>query len=566
MSATSLLLHLGGLVALLLWGIHMVHSGVVRAFGGRLRQFLSIALRNRWTAFLAGLGITTVLQSSTAVALMSTSFIAAGLMTLVSGLAVTLGANVGTTLIVQLLTFDVAAAAPAFILAGLVIFKKGGKTRLHDLGRASIGLGLILLALHLIITTIEPAEKATALRNLFALVSADPILDVAIAAILTWAAHSSVAIVLLVMTLAAQHIVPPETALALVLGANLGNVIPQYFAAGTNSSARRLAVGNLIIRGTGCIIAIPLIGTLAQGMAHLEASPARQVADFHTLFNLVLAIAFIGVLEPLARLCSLFHPAGAVLNEPGKPLYISTSTARSAPVALANATREVLRIVDMVETMLKTFIRALKSDDRKLLAELSSMDDALDSLHTAVKLHVMEISGNELSEHDEKRCAQILTFTINLEHIGDILDKSLREIAAKKIKHRLSFSPEGLRDIEGMHESLIEDLQLATRVFLAGDEPSARRLLEQKEAMRDIEHAALANHLRRLRERRAVSVETSGLHIDIVRDLKRIAAHIASIAYPILDEHGALFQSRLRGRPDTQDVGESSSPAKPRPH
>jgi len=127
MSATLILFHLAGFVALLLWGMHMVHSGIVRAFGGHLRQFLAIGLKSRWKAFFAGMAITAVLQSSTATALMSTSFVAAGFMTLVPALAVTLGANVGTTLIVQVLTFPVAALAPPFVLAGLIAFKKGGK-------------------------------------------------------------------------------------------------------------------------------------------------------------------------------------------------------------------------------------------------------------------------------------------------------------------------------------------------------------------------------------------------------------------------------------------------------
>ncbi|HWB44851.1 MAG TPA: Na/Pi symporter, partial [Hyphomicrobiaceae bacterium] len=226
MPATFTLLHLAGYVALLLWGMHMVHTGIVRAYGGNLRQVLATALRSRWTALLAGTGITALLQSSTALALMSTSFIADGYIGLVPALAVTLGANVGTTLIVQLLTFDIFAIAPVFVLAGVIAFKQGSKTRTHDLGRVAIGVGLILLALHLIVVTIRPVEQAAALRELFGLLSHDPVVDIAIAALLTWAAYSSVAIVLLVMTLASEHIVSGPAALALVLGANLGNIIP----------------------------------------------------------------------------------------------------------------------------------------------------------------------------------------------------------------------------------------------------------------------------------------------------------------------------------------------------
>jgi phosphate:Na+ symporter len=546
MPATLILLHLAGYVALLLWGMHMVHTGIVRAFGGQLRQALAIGLKSRWKAFLAGLGITAVLQSSTATALMSTSFIAGGFMTLVTALAVTLGANVGTTLIVQVLTFNVAAIAPVFVLAGVIAFNRGGKTRTRDLGRVSIGIGLILLALHLIIATIQPVEKAAALRALFAMLSGDPIIDIAIAAVLTWAAYSSVAVVLLIMTLAAQQIIPGEAALAFVLGANLGNVIPQYLAAGTNVAARQLALGNLIVRAAGCLVAIPLLPWLTGAMAALEASPARQVADFHTLFNLALAVVFIGLLDPLARLCTQLMPAAPSSNDPGRPQYIKPAAGGALSLALADAAREVLRMIDIVESMLRTFLEALQNDDRKLLAKLPPMDDALDRLHSAVKLHLTAISRREgLDSTDSKRCADILAFTINLEHIGDILDRSLRGMAAKKIKLGLSFSPEGLQEIADMHQHLLDNLHLATSVFMMGDLHAARTLLAEKDRMRDLEQAATANHLRRLREGLPQSIETSTLHLDIARDLKRIAAHIASVAYPILEQGGALRRSRL---------------------
>jgi phosphate:Na+ symporter len=546
MSVTFILLHLAGFVALLLWGMHMVHTGIVRAFGGNLRQLLASGLNNRCKAFLAGMGLTALLQSSTATALMATSFVAAGFITLVPALAVTLGANVGTTLIVQVLTFDVAALAPIFVLVGLIAFNRGGKTRTRDLGRVAIGIGLILLALHLIITAIEPVEKAQALRALFTLLASDPLIDVALAALLTWAAYSSVAVVLLVMTLAAQQIVAPVAAMALVLGANLGNVIPQFFAAGASNDARRLALANLLVRGVGCVIAIPLLPWLTHLMTSLEASPARQVADFHSLFNLTLSLVFIPLLDPLAKLCARLLPCPTTVNDPGKPQYLDPAVVGTPNLALADAAREVLRMVDLVENMLRTFFEALKNDDRKLLSKLAAMDDAIDTLHNAVKLHLTAISREDaLSEADARRCSDILAFTINLEHVGDILDKSLRDIAAKKIKNRLTFSPEGLQEIADMHRHLLDNLHLATSVFMMGDLQAARTLLAEKDRMRDLEQAATANHFERLREGRTQSLETSSLHIDIARDLKRIAAHIASVAYPILEQSGALRRTRL---------------------
>jgi phosphate:Na+ symporter len=325
MSGSLTLLQLAGNVALLLWGLHMVHSGVLRAFGSDLRRLLGAALSNRGKALLAGLGVTALLQSSTATGLMAASFLASGVVELVPALAVMLGANIGTTLIVQLLTFDVAAVAPVLILLGVIAFKQSGKTRTRDLGRAGIGLGLVLLSLHLILVTVEPVEKAGVVRDLFAVLSGHPLLSIVIGALMTWAAYSSIAVVLLAMSLAAAQIVAPDVALALVLGANLGNVIPQWLGAGKSNPARRLALGNLIVRGIGCALVLPFLPQIGRVLSGFEADPARLAANFHTLFNIVLAVLFFGLLGPLARLCTRLLPAPAAAD-PATPRYIDNAS------------------------------------------------------------------------------------------------------------------------------------------------------------------------------------------------------------------------------------------------
>ena len=201
-----ILLDLTGGVALLLWGLHMVHSGIVRAFGSNLRRFLGRALRSRVLAFGAGIFVTALLQSSTATGLMTASFVSGGTVDLVPALAIMLGANVGTTLIVQLLSFNVTAVSPLLFVIGVVAFKRGKLPRTRDLGRVAIGVGLMLLSLHILLDTLAPAETAPAVRTLLAATTRDPILCLLGAAALTWAAHSSVTVVLLVMSLAYSRV------------------------------------------------------------------------------------------------------------------------------------------------------------------------------------------------------------------------------------------------------------------------------------------------------------------------------------------------------------------------
>ena len=258
------LIDLAGTIALLLWGVRMVQTGIQRGFGPRLGVMLAGALRNRFLAFLSGLGVTACLQSSTATGLMLTGFAAGGFVELVPALAVMLGANVGTTLIVQVLSVNIAGLAPCLFLIGLLMFNRGDATRTRDLGRVAIGLGLMLLSLHQLLEVITPYEDVPSLRLLMGALATEPVLGVLLAAIVTWAAHSSVAIVLLVMSFAAKGVIPPEAAFALVLGANLGTAINPLLegVSGGDPSARRLPIGNLLNRALGCglaLLALPVI-------------------------------------------------------------------------------------------------------------------------------------------------------------------------------------------------------------------------------------------------------------------------------------------------------------------
>ena len=545
---SMILLDLSGGVALLLWGLHMVHSGIVRAFGSDLRRLLGIALRNRFLALLAGIFVTALLQSSTATGLMTASFVSGGAVDLVPALAIMLGANVGTTLIVQVLSFNVSAVAPLLFVVGLIAFKRGGRTRTRDLGRVAIGVGLMLLSLHILLDTLAPAEEAPVVRALLAAVTGEPLLCMLIAAALTWAAHSSVAVVLLVMSLAYSGFITPTAALALVLGANLGSAINPLVEGSQagNPATRRLPFGNLLNRVIGCGLVLPFLHPIAEALQRIEPNPSRLAADFHTVFNVVLALVFILPLGGLASLLTRFLPETKKPSDPATPLYLDETAIDTPSVALVCAARETLHIGDIIETMLRRTMTALMTDDRKLVAEISRMDNAVDGLDEAVKLYVTKLTRESLDDRDGRRAMEIIAFSINLEHVGDIVDKNLMELAAKKIKRRLVFSNEGAAELAAFHQEVLDNLKLAFSVFMSGDVRMARRLLAEKSELRTAEIAAAESHLARLREGRPESIESSSLHLDILRDLKRIHSHICSVAYPVLEEAGELQPNRLK--------------------
>ena len=550
--ATLLLLNLAASVALLLWGVRMVRTGVTRAFGAGLRRHLSRALRQRVSGFFAGMGVTAILQSSTATALIVASFAGRGLIAGTVALGVMLGADVGTTLAAQILSLDLGWLSPLALVAGVALFTATENNTRRHIGRMLIGFGLMLLALKLIVAASAPLRDSPVLGLVLRPLEHEPLIGVLLAALLTWAAHSSLAMILLFASLAAAGTIDTPLVIALVLGANLGGAVAPFMAtAGQPAAARRAPLGNLLMRATGVALALPLLPWLPEWLALLGTPASRHAIDLHTAFNVALALLFLPWLTPVDRLTRRLMPDIAAEAD-FAPRYLDKSALETPSVALAAAARETLRMSDIVSRMLDETMTVFTRDDSKLAKAIEHSDDAVDRLHEAIKLYLTALSKTGLDEAESRRYVDVLTFTTNLEHIGDIIDKNLMELAQKKIKKRLTFSKEGLAELTAFHQRVAANLQTACNLFMAGDVKLARQLLQDKAALREAEQEAAENHYQRIREGRTESIETSAIHLDVIRDLKRINSHLTAVAYPILEQTGELTATRLRAdnRPD----------------
>lgn len=547
MSATEVLIGLAGHIALLLWGLHMVTSGIQRALGSRLSAVVRAGLGNRVKAALTGLGITALLQSSTATAMMVSAFAAGGVVDLLPALAVMLGANIGTTLIVQLVSFDLSMLSPALILAGVLGYRSRGRPVVRDVGSALVGLGVMLLALHLLSATMAPLERSEDLRTVLHVLSSDPMLNVLMAAILAWAAHSSVAAILFIMSLTGAGVVAPEAALAMVIGANIGSALNPVIAhLGGNPVHLRLPIGNLLNRLVGAALALAFVEPASVTLLAFDDSPARMAANFHLLFNIATGLLFLPLLQPTAALLKRLLPANAEASDPGAPRYLDTSALTTPSVALSNAAREVLRMADVIDTMLRRSQEAFRHDDPERIAATSRLDEVLDRLFRSIQRYLGAIGQEELAPDEQRRLLDTLTLAINLEHMGDIIDHNLMDIAARRLRSGLRLSAEAESQIEDMHARLIDHLQLAVAAFMLGDRQAAQRLVREKEAFREIERATTERHFARMRQGTGAEIEASSLQLDIVRDLKRIEAHIAATGHSLLELSGQLRPSRLQ--------------------
>lgn len=542
----TLLLNLLGGVALLLWATRMVKTGVLRAFGERFRRAVARATANPILACLTGIGVASAVQSSSATGLIVVSFAERGLITLSAALAVMLGADVGSTLVVQALSFNLQALVPALLILGVLAFMAVESATVQQIGRIVIGLALMILSLGMVVAASEALRGSPVLALMLQRLAEDPVLAVIVGALLTWLFHSSVAMVLLVISLTAVGMLAPTLGMALVLGANIGSgLIPIGLSLKAPAAAKRVLFGNLAFRVIGAVLALLVLDLLAGEMARLEARAPRQIADFHTLFNLALAVVFLPLTALAARLLERFVPETQATREPTIE-HLDESLLDRPNLALGSATREVMRLADMVEIMLRETILAFGENGEKRREAIKGLDNPVDRLQEEIKLYLTRLTRNPLSDEDSRRAFDLILFTTNLEHIGDIIDKSLLELAAKKQRLHLAFSPEGWAEIRALHARVVDQMRLAMTVFVTRDLKMARELVLEKDNIRSAERGATESHLKRLREGTVASIETSALHLDILRDLKRINAHITSVAYPILEASGELRESRLR--------------------
>jgi phosphate:Na+ symporter len=545
MESTIVMINLFGAVALLLFGLAQVKDGVTRAFGGRLRTGLARGTGGPFRAFVAGFLSTIALQSSTATALMTASFVEKNLIRSRMAQVVLLGANVGTAVTAWIVATGIAWVAPLLILMGVVLYRTVSTVR-QGAGAALVGVGLMLLSLHLLSLATEPMRQSPALAAFLTLLDGAWPVALAFSTALAFVSSSSLAIVVLILSLTTMGILSPPLTVVLVLGANLGGAIPPVIATlRSRASVRRVTMGNLLVRAIGCLIALPFAGLAAEVLSQLPLPATKLPVDAHLAFNIAVALVFWPLSPVLARVMERLVPD----EPPGEtgPQHLDEGALATPVVALSGATREVLRVGDLIETMLIHTMKAFEENNLAELGRIGALEKQVDELQQAIKLYLSRLGHQSLSAENSARSIVIIDYAINLEHIGDIIEKGLQEQVRKKIANGLRFSADGYAELTGLFNLTIENLRIAQTILVTRDFSLARQLVEVKVAVRRMEKESSERHLARLRSGLLDSLQTSSLHLDMLRDLKRINAHLVSVAYPILDESGLLVESRLRG-------------------
>jgi phosphate:Na+ symporter len=538
----------------------MVRIGISEGWGSEIRGALGASLNNRFKALLSGLGVTMLLQSSSATALLTSSFSGQGLLTTATALAVLLGADVGTTLVAQILTFDFSALSPMLIAVGVALFTYSEGGRRRDVGRLLLGLGMMLLALKLIVAASLPMRESLIIQQIFVALGEDLVLAVIFGAILAWASHSSLATVLLIITLAGTNAIDTTVAFTFVLGANIGGAIPPFIATlGDNRAARQPPLGNLLFRVCGVVVTLPFIGVIASQMSLLEVDNARQIANFHMMFNIALMIVFFPLIDRMVKLTEKILPEDDTSTDQMLPRNLDRSAFETPLVALLNAEREVLRMGEVVERMLRNTFIALKKNDTELAWQTREMDVLANEFYDGVKRYLTALARETLGEKESQRCNEILSYATNLEHIGDIIsDDLIQNIVQKKLSTRSKMSLQDREDINNLYEPVLDSFQLSLSVFTSGDITMARSLLAKKYKFVKREKKSVLNHLQKIRDDADYDSGLSAMQLDVLRDLKRISSHLASVSYPILEQAGQLRSPLRRNKAGNKSRDKSS--------
>ncbi|MGF6556565.1 phosphate:Na+ symporter [Pseudomonas sp. S30_BP2TU TE3576] len=542
------LLNLLSAVALLIWGTHIVRTGILRVYGTNLRHVIGQNVSKRWLAFVSGIVVTAMVQSSNATAMLVTSFVGQGLMALTPALATMLGADVGTALMARVLTFDLSWLSPLLIFVGVIFFLSRKQTRLGQMGRVAIGLGLIILALQLIVEAAHPITHAKGVKVIFASLTGDILLDALVGALFAMISYSSLAAVLLTATLAGANVISLPVAIGLVIGANIGSGVLAFLSTSMqNAAGRQVALGSLLYKLIGLLLIIPVLDPLVHWLDGFDFSPQEMVIGFHLLYNTARCLILLPSIDPMARFCVWVLPERPQANGMAKPRHLDPTALVTPGLALANAARETLRVGDLIDSMLEAMLDVLRGKQTAVTQEIRRLTDDVEALYSAIKLYLAQMPREDLSDQDSRRWAEIIELAINLKLASDLIERMLRKIQQQKTSQRRSFSEVGLDELTGLHTRLISSLRLGMSVFLSGDPESARQLVREKRRFRAQERRLAHAHVSRLQRKIVQSIETSSLHLELIADMKRLNSLFCSSAYVVLEtsDTGALVVDDL---------------------
>ena len=541
-----LIIELVGAIGLLLFGLRQVRNGMMRAFGTSLKRLARRTEGRVLPTFLVGLLVAVLLQSSAATAMISATFAAQSAISAATAFITILGADVGTSIAALIASQKITAISPLLIAVGYFGGHSAATPRTIGLFKSTMGIGLVLLGLFLIGVTalkISQLEDFATILNIFA---KQPFLVLILGALISYLAHSSLAVILLTVGLADAGVLDLQASLFMVLGANIGSGMLPVIAHWQSSTAARVPlVANFYVRLVGVAVATAIV-ILAWPLPQFGFDTKTLPLVIHLVLNM--AVAVIGILgaKVWVGLATASVSDDAANVDEVQPKHLDASAHETPSVALAYAKREALRMADIAQTMVRNVAPILQTGDTDLQTTTSDLDEGLDTLFDAIKIYMAQTMQHQLSQQESQQAQDLLAFITNMEHIGDIVDCDLLVLARKKVSRQINFSSEGMAEINDLHENVCLNFDLAVNTFLTYDPDLAKQLYDAKANVREIEAGSIATHIDRIGSGQSDSIESSDLHLDVLHGLRRINGHLTTTAYLVLKAAGETPRTKWK--------------------
>lgn len=538
----SVVFGLVGGLCFFLFGLYYGSKGLRRLAGGGLREIVFNLTRHRIWGVSIGMLVTMIFQSSTATSVLLISFVSSGLIGLSQALAVILGADIGTTFTAQILAFKLYDYALFIIIAGF--FLMNSYKKIKDIGQAIFGFGLVFFAIKLVFEVSGPLKYFPGFINALVAFSNYPLWGIIISMIFTFLVHSSAATIGIAVGLSFSGLITLKSALPIILGANLGTSFSPLFASlKGNLDARRVALGHTIFKLIIVLLLLPFIDQLTELISYISGSLPRQIANAHTLVNIFACILFLPFLKPFEKLLKLILPDSLREKYEITPLYLDTTVLETPAMALAQAHREVLRMGDIVYDMVKRSLDVFLNNDKDGRKEIMLTDDKVDTLEKNITNYLTKLSGSDMTPEISRKNIALLYIVDDLEHIGDIVSKSLMAYTKKKIDYSLQFSEQGLQELAEFHLCVLETVKLSLAGLATWDRELAQKAINRRDFGNQKLQELHDRHLERMRIGLKESIDTSTIHLDYISDLERINFHGAKIGMSIIQALSATSTS-----------------------
>ncbi|MBI2609039.1 MAG: Na/Pi cotransporter family protein [Deltaproteobacteria bacterium] len=537
-------LELIGGICLFLYGIQIACYHLQQLAGSQLKVFLSQLTHNRLKSFVTGMGVTALLQSSSASSVLVVSFVGLGLMTFDQVLGFLLGAGVGSTITAQLISFKIGKYALLLIAVGFFIstvYKKMGR----QLGMVIFGFGLVFFSMNLMGDATLTFKENKLFLDLLKFLAESPFFAFIFAALFTALIQGSAATLGVLIILGSAGVLTLEESIPFMLGANVGTCITALIASLKSSvKGRQVAFAFLFFKTSGALLFFPFLflfrdfvvwsTSIAESVMGEQALIAHQIANAHTFFNFINALIFLPGLGLWGKLIQKIFPTPLKKQEFG-PLYLDEGAISSPSFALGQATREVLRVGEIVQKMLGGTLQVLKVNDEELMDKINRDDDKVDLLNRNIKFYLARITQESLTE--EQACIEheLVSLSSDLEHVGDTITKNILRIIEKKKRKQVEFSKDGLLEIENFYDKILENFKLSLSAFAMMDKQLSIKVLENRQNIQDFEFELREKHFQRLSEGQKSTILTTSLHLELLTHLKNISSNISNIAYLLVE-------------------------------